>query len=99
MFENIENYYEQLVTHRIMDAIKHGEIKNEDENLLEDIACVALNQLPARYVRHRVDLVFYMPMNERVEVTEAVDKAVKTAIAYVTEHHTEYRPTTFTAEQ
>ena len=97
MFENIENYYEQLVAHRIMDAVKQGEVSDGNENLLEDIACVALNQLPARYVRHRVDLVFYMPMNERVEVTEAVDKAVKTAIEYVMEHHSEYRPSTYTA--
>ena len=97
MFEDIENYYEQLVMGRIKDAIQNGDISNDEEEYLEDIACVALNQLPARYVRHKVDLVFYMPMNERVQVTEAVEEAVQRAIEYVNEHRNGDRPSTITA--
>ena len=56
-FESLHNYYEQLVTESIME--KFGHMAKSSPELLEDIACVALNQLPARYIRHNVDFIFY----------------------------------------
>ena len=50
-----------------------------DPDYLEDVACVALNQLPARYVRHEVDLAFYIPVEERLEMERAVAQAVARA--------------------
>ena len=57
-----------------------------DESAIEDIACVALNHLPPRYVRHDVDLIFYMSSEERITMTSAVKEAVTDAMKLVAEH-------------
>ncbi|MDH5660070.1 MAG: late competence development ComFB family protein, partial [Gammaproteobacteria bacterium] len=49
-FDNINNYYEKLVFEKIQDKLFSDQLDN-DEDYLADIACVALNQLPSRYVR------------------------------------------------
>jgi hypothetical protein len=96
-FEQIHNYYEQLVLRHILETlVRHGE--QPDEDYLEDVACVALNQLPARYVRHEVDLVFYMPAQERSQMQEAVKHAVESAARFIASHRDEHRPLTFTVE-
>ncbi|QKQ25929.1 late competence development ComFB family protein [Candidatus Reidiella endopervernicosa] len=95
MYEEIQNYYEQLVVERIRRLAAEGETPNSDDDYLEDVACVALNQLPARYVRHKVDLVFYMPSEERFQMMNAVEEAVKTAIEYVEQHRGTSRPNTY----
>lgn len=78
----IHNYYESLVQERIAETneYKNG---NMDEDFLEDLACVALNQLPAKYVRHSVDLIFYMSQQERNNMYVNVDKAIRKAIEMV----------------
>jgi hypothetical protein len=60
-----------------------GAERNAD--LVADIACVALNHLPPRYVRHTVDMAFYLSPRERQEMEEKVAEAVRTAIAFVRE--------------
>ncbi len=81
-FSAINNYYEQLVFQHIADA----ELDPLDENFIEDIACVALNHLPAKYVRHEVDMAFYMTSEERTRIDVSVTIAVKNAIDYVKQH-------------
>lgn len=85
-FDSIHNYYEQLVMARIND-LQNSELKEFEEDLLCDIACVALNQLPSRYVRHNVDMLFYMPAQERLKIDREVTTAVKKAIEYVKQHN------------
>ncbi len=81
-FENIHNYYEKLVLERMHDAlIEQQGITNED--LLEDVACVALNRLPTRYVRHDVDTAFFMSDEERQHMAIQVIAAVDAALEYV----------------
>jgi len=82
VFENIHNYYEQLVLRHILETLGH----QEDSDFIEDIACVALNQLPARYVKHSVDMVYYMTAEERDTMNNQIEKAVTHAIEYVTAH-------------
>ena len=90
-FEGIHNYYEQLVLKQIIDM----GIDANNEDYLEDIACIALNQLPARYVRHNVDMVFYMTADEHTKMYADVEHAVKTAIKYIEQHeNVENRPNT-----
>ncbi len=97
-FEDLHNYYEQLVIQHIMETLAPpGE--TPDEDYLQDVACVALNQLPARYVRHEVDLAFYMPAEERMEMLKSVQRAVETAARFVAQHHGDNRPQTITVEQ
>ena len=80
--ENIHNYYEQLVLRRIQEIIG----KPDDSDFLEDVACVALNQLPTRYVRHDVDMVYYLTADERASMEQQIEKAVPHAIEYVSTH-------------
>lgn len=80
--ENIHNYYEQLVLRRLQEIIG----PTDDRDFLEDAACVALNQLPARYVRHNVDMVYYLTAEERETMQEQIEKAVTHAIEYVSAH-------------
>ena len=68
-FDNINNYFEKLVLDEITRLLSEDKLEN-DSDFLSDIACVALNQLPARYVRHNVDMVFYMTIDEREQYQE-----------------------------
>lgn len=61
--EQIHNYYERLVLDEVVRRAR--ELPNATQDMVADMACVALNQLPARYVRHDVDLVFYLTEAER----------------------------------
>jgi hypothetical protein len=54
-------------------------------DMVADMACVALNRLPARYVRHDVDLVFYLTEAERQQSEMAMDAAIDQAIRLVNE--------------
>ena len=93
-FESIHNYYELLVINEINSLDE--ETKNAgDEEFLNDVACVALNQLPARYVRHNVDMLFYMTADERRQMELDVKKAVAFAFNYVNKHADAERPQTY----
>ncbi len=87
-FENVHNYYEKLVREEIGRQLKSdNKAKAVDDAALEDIGCVALNHLPPRYVRHDVDLIFYLTPEERRQMDGAVQTAVTQAITLVTRHH------------
>lgn len=92
-FDNITNYFEKLVSNEIQTKLQADNLDN-DEDYLADIACVALNQLPARYVRHNVDMVFYMTLEEREQNKVIVEDAVNMAIDYVNKHRHSERPNT-----
>jgi len=92
-FDNINNYFETLVVAVLQEKIAKNEVDN-DEDFLGDIACVALNQLPSRYVRHNVDMVFYMTAEERLQNKAVVEDAVIMAIDYVRKHRHSERPET-----
>jgi len=74
-FDSIHNYYETLVVRELIQTFVE-DIRNIDEDYLQDIACVALNMLPARYVRHDVDMAFFLSTQERLEMDDAVKEAV-----------------------
>lgn len=93
VFGNINNYFEKLVFTVLQNKINDNEV-DEDEDFLDDVACVALNQLPSRYVRHNVDMVFYMTSEEREQNKIIVEDAVIMAIEYVTKHRHSERPET-----
>lgn len=80
----ISNLYEQLVTELV--ASRYGGEDGLEQETLEDIACVALNHLPARYYHHRVDLVYYLDAQERADMDKRVDGAVTAAHQFVMAH-------------
>ena len=92
-FDNIHNYFEKLVCGVIQDKLNKNEL-DDDEDFLGDVACVALNQLPSRYVRHNVDMIFYMTIEEREQNQIVVEDAVDMAIDYVNKHRHSERPET-----
>ena len=84
--DDIHNYYKTLVIDELtrLDEYRNGKM---DQAFLEDVACIALNRLPAKYVRHSVDLIFYMSGQERMEMQTAVENAVKLAIETISKHN------------
>lgn len=86
-FEAIHNYYESLVIEHVMNTVAKESDNSEDE--LEDIACLALNQLPARYVRHDVDMAFFLTTRERERMQYDISEAVLNAIKTVHERNQE----------
>lgn len=75
----VMNYYEHLV----FEYIEEHLLKGYNEETLQDIACLALNHLPPRYIRHQVDLTFYMSPREHDEMIKRVENAMKLAISRV----------------
>lgn len=82
-FESIHNYYETLVVEYIMDTV--AKEADSDQDFLEDVACLALNQLPARYVRHDVDMAFFLTTREREKMQKNITEAVLDATRRVRE--------------
>lgn len=94
-FDSIHNYYETLVVRELIQTFVE-DIRTIDEDYLQDIACIALNMLPARYVRHDVDMAFFLTTRERAEMEDAVKEAVNKAKEHVDQQNdNESRPNTF----
>ena len=82
-FEQVHNYYERLV---LQEVARQSEAHREfTSDMLGDVACVALNRLPARYVRHDVDMMFYLTEQERQVIEQAMEEGLAYAFAFVAE--------------
>ncbi|MCE3252217.1 MAG: hypothetical protein K0Q67_1227 [Cellvibrio sp.] len=77
----LHNYYERLVVQEVHDQSER--VQQGDRDFLADVACVALNRLPPRYIRHDVDMTFFMSPQDMVEIEQKVSKAVSDALSYV----------------
>ena len=82
ILDNIFNHYEKLVFDEIL-RYQAEQGADYGPEMLEDVACVALNNLPARYIRHRVDIAFYLTLPEREKMDQMVQQAVKEAFVLV----------------
>ena len=82
-FNTVQNYYEKLVCERVAQVVGR---KSVDSDYLEDVACVALNHLPPRYIRHEVDMFFYMSPVEREEMLTKVENAINDAVVFIKEN-------------
>ena len=80
-FESIHNHHERAVFEAVAAAAARFPALQGD--VLADVACVALNRLPARYIRHEVDLAFYLTEGERANNEQAITDAVKQAFEFV----------------
>jgi nitroreductase len=81
-FSSIHNHHERAVFEAVeAQAARFPHLATPE--LLADIACVALNRLPPRYIRHEVDLAFYLTDRERVENERAIADAVGFAFEFV----------------
>lgn len=82
-FEQVHNYYERLVFEEVVRRSAGFPAFTSD--MLADVACVALNRLPARYVRHDVDLMFYLTEQERQAIELSMEEALQYAFRLVGE--------------
>ncbi len=77
---DIHNYYEKLV----IDYINHNKLDElYSEEFLADMCCIVLNQLPSKYIRHEVDMAFYLPQAERYEMEMQVREAIGRALEFM----------------
>jgi len=82
-FESVHNYNEESVFRSVIDcAVRYPRLVDDPE-LLADVACVALNHLPPRYIRHTVDMRYYMSDEESAKNDAAVEAAVEFAFGFV----------------
>lgn len=81
--DDIHNYYEKLVMQHFTLS-KFNE--KYDEDFIADLTCVVLNQLPSRYIRHEVDMAFYLPASERFEMETKVKEAISKSIEFMQLH-------------
>ena len=77
-FDQVHNYYERLVFEEVAARAHHTEYHDFTPDMLSDVACLSLNRLPARYVRHDVDLMFYLTEQER----HAIERSLEEVLAY-----------------
>lgn len=81
--DQIHNYYEMKVVETVEELARP---KGYTEDQLVDIACLALNNLPSRYFRHEVDMVFYMSGEELDNISQKARLAVSNAIQFLETH-------------
>ncbi len=84
--DTIHNYYERLV---LEQAVRSNDRAASDSDFLSDVACLALNRLPPRYVRYDVDMTFYLTPDELENMVDLVAKAVAEAVTYMEAKNTE----------
>ena len=77
---SVHNYYERMV---LDEAFRHSGEHHSDRDFIADVACVALNRLPPRYVRHDVDMAFYLSPAEQAEMENRVKESVVYALQIV----------------
>ncbi|MFO7995442.1 MAG: late competence development ComFB family protein [Marinobacter sp.] len=78
----IDNFYEPLVA----EAIEETRQNSDSQDYLEDVMCVALNRLPAKYYRHSVDMMFYLADGELDTMKKNALTAVREAREFVRSH-------------
>jgi len=77
---DIHNYYEKLMVEHLSSSEKYSAF---DKEFMADVCCLALTQLPARYIRHEIDMSFYLSSDDRLKMNYDVSKAVKSAVEYL----------------
>ena len=76
--EQLHNYFENLV----LTAL-HARGLNLDEDTFVDVACVALNELPAKYIRHDVDMAYFTDPADLAVIHGKVARALDLALGRV----------------
>ena len=84
-FEQVHNYYERLVFEEVARRSAEPVHQGFTADMLADVACLALNRLPVRYVRHDVDMMFYMTEQERRTIELSLQEVLDFSFAFVLE--------------
>jgi hypothetical protein len=77
----IHNRFESVVVEKIQAEASKWPNLAENPGLLADAACIALNALRPHYIRHDLDLSFFLTdasrAQEEIEVSAAVEAALQ----------------------
>lgn len=79
---DIHNYYEHLVLDYMQTTVI-PRLPDKSSDFFLDVACYALTKLPARYMRHEIDMAFYLEPTERRAMMDEVEKAVEKAVKFI----------------
>jgi transposase len=82
-FTTVRNHHEQAVFRCVIDTASQFPGVAHRPELLIDVACVALNRLPPRYIRHEADFAFFLSDRERADAELAVSEAVEYAFGFI----------------
>ena len=82
-FTSVRNRNERAVFDAVLRHAESYPGLAQRAELLADVACVALNRLPPRYIRHEVDFVFYLSERERGDSERHLNEAVEYAFGFV----------------
>ncbi len=82
-FASVRNHNEHAVYEAVVATAPRFPGIEHNEELLADVACVALNRLQPRYIRHAVDFAFYLSERERHDSERQVADAVEYAFGFV----------------
>lgn len=82
---DISNYYEQLVADQLWKLIESS-TETLSQGFLDDVACLALNQLPPCYVRNPIDKGIGLSDQQYQEMLQSVDIAIANAAEKVRQH-------------
>ena len=78
--QGIHNYYETLVGDQIIQ--KKLNVAHDTE-FIADPCCLALSHLPARYIRHEIDMAFFLSASQRYAMEQEVTIAIENARTYL----------------
>jgi transposase len=82
-FSSIKNHHEHAVYRAVIETAPQFPGLAHRAELLIDVACVALNRLTPRYIRHEADFAFFLSDRERADAELAVSEAVEYAFGFV----------------
>lgn len=77
---DIHNYYERIALEEITKR-KLNQKYNED--IMADLCCTILNQLPSRYIRHDIDMAFYLTTEEYEQMQQRLNDAIDYALEQI----------------
>ncbi len=83
-FASLYNYYEHLVFNYISRQLTQS-YTDKDEEFFLDVACYALTRLPSRYIRHEIDMVYYLAPGELEAMEQKVQEAIDEAAEFISE--------------
>lgn len=82
-FTSVRNHHETSVYRAVIETAPQFPGVSHRPELLVDVACVALNRLPPRYIRHEADFAFFLTDRERADSELAISEAVEYAFGFV----------------
>ncbi|MGN5139100.1 late competence development ComFB family protein [Aeromonas sp. 164P] len=74
---DIHNFYEHLV---LKEIEKQGLQQQLTDDQMADLCCLTLNQLPSYYIRHDVDMIYFLTDTKRSEMENQVITSLKHAL-------------------